>query len=283
MNRITIFSICCMLMTSCATSLEGIMEQGERAILTPRTATYTDLVSLPQPKGKIMVSVYNFRDQTGQYRRQTNVSSFSTAVTQGSTSILLQTLKDSNWFIPVEREGLQNLLTERKIIRAALKRQKIDPDKALPPLSQAQILLEGGIIGYDTNLTTGGDAARYFGIGAATQYRVDQVSIYLRAIDIRTGRILNTVSTTKSLFSREVTAGVFRYVSFKRLLEIETGYTTNEPGTMCVQEAIEKAVLSLIIDGLIDNNWALKNSKEMRSPVITAYLAEKKERVIELN
>ena len=239
------------------------METGKRATLTPRTATYVDLVALPEPKGKILVSVYNFRDQSGQYKRQTNVSSFSTAVTQGATSILLQTLKDSKWFIPVEREGLQNLLTERKIIRAALKRQNQDPDKILPPLSQAQILLEGGIIGYESNIATGGDGARYFGIGASRQYRIDQVSIYLRAIDIRTGRILNTVSTTKSILSREVTAGVFKYVSYKRLLEIETGYTTNEPGTMCVQEAIEKAVLSLIVDGLLDKNWALKNNKDM--------------------
>ncbi len=283
MYKLFIFSISLLFVTGCATSLEGIMKNGERAILTPRTPTYTDLVSLPAPKGKILVSVYNFRDQTGQYRRQTNVSSFSTAVTQGSTSILLQTLKDSKWFIPVEREGLQNLLTERKIIRAALKREKVDPDAVLPPLSQAHILLEGGIIGYDHNYTTGGDGARYFGIGAATQYRVDQVSIYLRAIDVRTGRILNTVSTTKSIFSREVTAGVFKFVSYKRLLEIETGYTTNEPGTMCVQEAIEKAVLSLIIDGLVDKNWELKNKKDMRSPVITAYLKAKKRRVIKIN
>jgi curli production assembly/transport component CsgG len=283
MYRLIIISLSFLLLTGCATTLEGVMETGKRATLTPRTATYVDLVALPEPKGKILVSVYNFRDQSGQYKRQTNVSSFSTAVTQGATSILLQTLKDSKWFIPVEREGLQNLLTERKIIRAALKRQNQDPDKILPPLSQAQILLEGGIIGYESNIATGGDGARYFGIGASRQYRIDQVSIYLRAIDIRTGRILNTVSTTKSILSREVTAGVFKYVSYKRLLEIETGYTTNEPGTMCVQEAIEKAVLSLIVDGLLDKNWALKNNKDMKSPVISAYLEEKKERVIELN
>jgi curli production assembly/transport component CsgG len=35
---------------------------------------------------------------------------------------------------------------------------------------------------------------------------------------------------------------VFRYVNFKRLLEVETGYTTNEPIQMAVTEAIEKAV-----------------------------------------
>ncbi len=33
--------------------------------------------------------------------------------------MLVTALKDSRWFIPLERQGLQNLLNERKIIRAA--------------------------------------------------------------------------------------------------------------------------------------------------------------------
>ncbi|WP_459577452.1 CsgG/HfaB family protein, partial [Escherichia coli] len=36
-----------------------------------------------------------------------------------STAMLVTALKDSRWFIPLERQGLQNLLNERKIIRAA--------------------------------------------------------------------------------------------------------------------------------------------------------------------
>jgi curli production assembly/transport component CsgG len=230
-----------------------------------------------------MVSVYNFRDQTGQYRQQPAVSSFSTAVTQGATSILIQALKHSRWFTPVEREGLQNLLTERKIIRATLKKQNKNPDNFLPPLSFAQIMIEGGIIGYDHDTVTGGDGIRYFGVGISEQYRMDQVTIYLRAVDIRTGQIVHSVSTTKSILSREVSAGVFRYVSFKRLLEAEAGYTTNEPLQICVQQAIEKAVLSLIIDGILDNKWALKNPEDIESPVISSYIKDKDERQISIN
>ena len=81
--------------------------------------SFKELKALPKPKGAIPVSVYAYRDQTGQYKPQANVSSFSTAVTQGATSILMQALSDSDWFLPVEREGLQNVLTERKITRAA--------------------------------------------------------------------------------------------------------------------------------------------------------------------
>jgi curli production assembly/transport component CsgG len=44
-------------------------------------------------------------------------------------------------------------------------------------------------------------------------------------------------------------------VNFKRLLEVETGYTTNEPIQMAVTEAIEKAVASLVMEGIKDGIW----------------------------
>lgn len=233
-----------------------------------------ELLSLPKPKGKISVAVYSFRDQTGQYKPVPNVSSFSTAVTQGTTTMLTQALKESNWFVPMEREGLQNLLTERKIIRATLEKQGVDIDKALPPLENVSILIEGGVVGYDTNLVTGGLGAKYFGLGASTQYRMDQVSVSLRAVDVRTGRILKSLGTTKSILSREVSAGLFRFVSFKRLLEAEMGVTTNEPVQVAVMAAIEKAVVSLVIEGIMEKLWELENPKDYDSEIIKNYIAD---------
>lgn len=272
-----------LLLGGCALDAEDALKYSEPATLSPVTPTYKELTSLPEPLGKVIVSVYNFRDQTGQYKQQPAVSSFSTAVTQGATSILIQTLKKSGWFTPVEREGLQNLLTERKIIRASLQKQQKDPETFLPPLSFAHIMLEGGIIGYDHDMVTGGSGLRYFGIGASDQYRMDRVTIYLRAVDVRTGQIINSVSTSKAVFSLEVSAGVFRYVSFKRLLEAETGYTTNEPLQICVEQAIEKAVLSLIIDGILDKKWALKNPDDISAPVISRYLEDKRTQQLSTN
>ena len=158
----------------------------EPAGLTPMSSTYLDLINLPQPKGKVLVSVYAFKDQTGQYKKSPD-SNFSTAVTQGGAAMLVNALLDSKWFIPVEREGLQNLLTERKIIRAALKQQ--DSDNELSALMSANVLFEGGIVAYESNVQTGGLGVRYFGIGASDLYQKDQVTVSLRAVDIRTGRI----------------------------------------------------------------------------------------------
>lgn len=257
------------LFSGCSGSMATFATQA--ATLAPSTENRRDLLRLPQPLGKIKVAVYNFRDQTGQYKPLPGVSSFSTAVSQGGASILTQALKDSGWFIPVEREGLQNLLTERKIVRAYLEKQGLNPEKELPALEMASVLIEGGIIGYDTNVVTGGLGAKYFGIGGDLQYRVDQVTVSLRAIDINSGRILKTVSTTKTVLSRELTAGVFRFVSFKRLLEAEAGVTTNEPVFMAVTSAIEKGVASLVIEGVLDKLWALQNPADISLPVIREY------------
>lgn len=250
------------------------------------SASHSDLVSLPKPVGKIPVAVYSFRDQTGQYKPLPNVTSFSTAVTQGATSMLIQALIDSDWFVPVEREGLQDLLTERKITRATMKNksgQELSPQAQLPNLINAQMIIEGGIVAYESNLTTGGFGAKYYGIGGSLEYRVDRVTLYLRAIDVKTGRVLKSVSTAKTVLSRAVDIGVFRYISFKRLLEVETGLSTNEPPQMCVLEALEKAVTSLIIEGIEDGLWRLQDPDDITSPVILRYQEEKGEQIVQLD
>ncbi len=237
-----------------------------------------ELKSLPAAKDKIVAAVYKFRDQTGQYKATANGTSWSTAVTQGATSILLKALEESGWFIPIEREGLSNLLNERKIIRSSRAEylgQNNEQDQLLPPLLFAGVILEGGIISYDTNILTGGAGIKYFGIGASGQYRQDRVTIYLRAISTQNGRILKTVYTTKTVLSQLVDVGLFKYVSFKRLLEAESGYSYNEPPEMCVTEAIEKAVQGLVIEGLKDGLWQLQNANDINSKVIKDYETEK--------
>jgi curli production assembly/transport component CsgG len=175
----------------------------------------------------------------------------------------------------VEREGLQNVLTERRIIRAIEHpTDKGNPAIQLPPLMPAQILFEGGIVAYESNVKTGGAGLRYYGIGAFEQYRVDQVTIALRVVDIRSGQVLNSVSVTKTIYSQQLQANVFRYVSFKRLLEAEVGLTRNEPAQLAVKEAIEAGVIHLVAQGIRDRQWQLADDKDLGSPLLQEYLSE---------
>ena len=245
------------------------------ATLGHETQAKKDLLLLPNPQEKIVAAVYKFRDQTGQYKPSSTGASWSTAVTQGATTILIRALEESGWFIPIERENMSNLLNERKIIRSSRQQYEGNNNANLPPLLFAGVILEGGIISYETNVMTGGAGLRYFGSGASSQYREDRVTIYLRAVSTSNGKILKTVYTTKSILSQEVDIGVFRYVKFKRLLEAETGFTYNEPTELAVTEAIEKAVEALIIEGVQGNLWALENPLDSISNSFVEYKEDK--------
>lgn len=246
-----------------------------RAILGPETPLKKNLLSLPKPKDKIVTAVYKFRDQTGQYKTTEAGVNWSTAVTQGATTILIRVLEESGWFIPIERENMGNLINERKVIRSSRAQYEGNKSENLPPLLFAGVLLEGGIIAYESNVLTGGVGIRYFGLEGSGRYREDQVSIYIRAVSTANGKILKTVYTTKTILSQEVSAGFFRYVKLKRLLEAETGFTYNEPTEICVTEAIEKAVESLIIEGVNEKLWELKNPKDTASIAFLNYELEK--------
>ena len=248
--------------------------KARRARLGEETPTTVSLRQLPLAKEKIVTAVYKFRDLTGQYKQSESGTGFSTAVTQGTTNILLKALEESNWFIPIERENVSNLLNERKIVRSSVAQFK--EGENLPPLLFAGIILEGGVVSYDANIVTGGGGLEYFGASGATQYRQDRVTVYLRAVSTKSGKILKTIYTSKTILSQSINASLFRYVSFKRLLETETGLTTTEPGQMAVTEAIEKAVEGLIIEGVKDGLWAAADkSVAAMKTVVDAYDKEK--------
>jgi curli production assembly/transport component CsgG len=233
------------------------------------------------PVKEMVVGVYKFRDQTGQYKLVENGSTFSTAVTQGGTSILLKSLADSKWFTPIERENIGNLLNERQIIRSTRQEYAANSENKqvtnLPPLLFAGIILEGGVVSYDSNIITGGSGARYFGVGGSTEYREDRITVYLRAVSTSTGQILKNVYVSKIILSQGISANLFRYVSLRRLLEVETGITKNEPAQLAVKEAIDKAVENLIVEGVIDGLWMPEGGQPVVDSLKEKYLKEEAE------
>ena len=253
-------------LSSCTSTLLNLPAKSENSTLGEITPYTRELMDLPKPNEKIVIGVYKFKDQTGQYKMVENSSSFSTAIPQGTTSILLKALEDSKWFRPIERENIGNLLNERQIIRSTRKEYKVAADgktpidDQIPPLLYAGIILEGGIISYDSNVITGGIGARYFGLGANTQYRQDRISVYLRVVSTMTGEILKTVYTSKTILSTSINGSFFRYIDTERLLEAEMGITQNEPVSMAVTQAIEKAVYSLIVEGVRDGLFIVDNN-----------------------
>lgn len=266
-----------LVLSSCATAFnQPIKKQDAR--LGEITEQTRSLRNLPKPKKKIIASVYKFRDQTGQYKPSETGGSFSTAVTQGATSILLKAMDDSDWFVVIERENQNNLLNERKLYESSRRQYMAEtsqPVKPLPSLIYADVVLEGGIVSYDSNIVTGGAGLRYFGVGGSSRYREDRVTVYLRAVSIKTGEVLKSVYTSKTILSQSLQANLFKYVKLRRLLEAEVGFTYNEPSQLVVTEAIEKALEAIIIEGLMDDVWPSKRDKRDLQVMFDQYKKEK--------
>ena len=255
-------------------------ETTSKAFFPEKTQTQHLLEALPPPNRPVAVAVYGFTDQTGQFKPTDTGQTLSRAVSQGGGAILVKALQDAgarSWFTIVERESLKNLLNERQIIREMRQRYLGETDvnpQALPALLFAGVLLEGGIVGYDTNTVTGGAGAAFLGIGGHTEYRQDTVTVYLRAVSVRTGEVLTSVTASKTIASQALGASAFRYVAFKELLQAEAGYTTNEPDQVALQQAIEKAVYAMVMEGVDLKLWDFADASR-GAPLLTAYRRER--------
>ena len=226
--------------------------------------SFVELLNLPPAEERPIVAVYNFTDKTGQRKNREGIADFSTAVTQGGVEMVIVALKTAGggtWFRVVERNGIDALVRERQIIRSARQDFAKATDtkaKGVQPLLFAGIIIEGGIIGYDTNVRTGGTGARTLGIGYSQQYRQDIVTISMRAVSVLTGEVLLNVQTRKSILSVGGSGDIFKYVEQgTQLVEIEDGVGNNESVTYAVRTAIEAAVLELVYQGHDRGFWKI--------------------------
>ena len=248
--------------------------EGPKQIELP---TYEKLRQLPPAETMPIVAVYDFADLTGQRKPKDNIADFSTAVTQGGKDLLIDALKAAGagsdakgtWFRVVERGvGLDHLVRERQIVRST----REDYEKAtgedqpgLQPMMFAGMILEGGVVGYDSNIETGGNGARYLGVGTVNQYRRDSVTVSLRAVSTLTGEVILNVQTSKTILSTGISGDVFRFFDMDtQLLELETGVTENESVTYAVRSAIEAAVLALIEQGDERGYWKIQYPEALK-------------------
>jgi len=234
-----------------ATALSGCatihMDTGKEdpVALLPRENLTTKIPELDGPA--IAIAVYGFTDKTGQMKPNDKLAVFSKAVTQGAEVFLIKSLQDSkNWFKVVERVGLDNLIKERQLIRNQREVYEGKDARPLKPMTVAGVMIEGGIIGYDSNIRSGGNGARFLGIGGSQQYRVDEITISMRLISVNSGEVLLTTAVSKTIFSTQHNVGVLRFVDAgTKALELENGQALNEPTTYAVRVAIEQAVYDM--------------------------------------
>ena len=253
--------IASLILTGCAAkgNLPKSLQQGPVVQENPMVQELNDLPPINGPK--MTIGVYEFNDKTGQRKPADNVANLSSAVTQGAEAWVIDALLqagDGSWFEVVERGGMDHVIKERQLIRNTRENYEKDNPTPLAAMKFAGILLEGGIIGYDSNLRTGGIGARTLGLGITRQYRQDQVTISLRAVSVLTGEVLLNVQTKKTILSYGAGGDVFRFIEQgTQLIEYEDGVGNNESVTYAVRTAIEAAVLEMVYQGDRRGFWKI--------------------------
>jgi curli production assembly/transport component CsgG len=250
-KQLAVFLALCVVTASCTARDRTGSIAHDPPVVGSTTPTSHTLAYLAPPPRPLVVAVYEFPDMTGANKPSVspNYAEFSKAVTQGAAGILVDTLRrvgQGTWFNVVERTRVDNLLRERKLIQDthnALKR----PIRDIYPLHFAEYIVEGGIVGFDSEIVSGGVGASYLGIGADASYLKNLVAVNLRLVNVRKGNVVDSVTATKTIYSVTLSANVSKFVS-SDLLGIHAGLTQTEPTQFAVQEAIEVAVLQLIND-----------------------------------
>lgn len=229
-----------------------------------RSLVNDELLNVDPPIRAPVIAVYreSFTDQTGARRSNSQFATFSTAITQAPHAYLIRALKhagknNEGFFQVVERVGLDHVTKERQLIRST--RESFDEKQKLPPLVFAGLIMEGGVIGYESNTTSGGAGARYLGIGMSKAYRRDTVQVSLRTVSVTTGKVLMEVLVSKTILSASLDNDVFRFVANStELVEVEGGVVRNESVNIALQAAIETAVLQTIKEGIEYKYWTVR-------------------------
>lgn len=218
-----------------------------------------NLKELPSLAQQPIITVYSFTDLTGQRKPDATLSLFSTAVTQAPEVFLIRALRNAGngkIFRVVERKGIDHVLRERQLIRSARDTFDGEGENQLPPLLFAGLIIEGGVVGYDTSIQAGGSGARYLGIGSSTRYVKDTVTISIRLISVATGEVLLDVISTKTILAVGISQDIFRFIEMgTELIEVENGTVENESVSIATQKAVEAAVYELILKGERSGYW----------------------------
>jgi len=248
------------ILAGCSSTVDRIESEPPQVVITDEEYLNT----LPPLAGPMVAAVYQFEDKTGQRKPSERLANISTAVTQGASEYVIKALREvgnGTWFKVVERVGLENLSKERQIIRQT--RESVGDETPLAPMMFAGLIVEGAIVGYDSNTLTGGAGARYLGIGPHIQYTEDVITVTMRCVSVQTGEILTSTAVTKTVVSTSSDLGVFKFIALgTEAVELEVGNSQNESVNHAVRLAIQAAIVEMIKEGSDNGIWTIQQKIE---------------------
>jgi curli production assembly/transport component CsgG len=76
---------------------------------------------------------------------------------------------------------------------------------------------------------------------------------------VQSGRVLASVTTTKTIYSVQVHGSAYQFAAIDQLLQAELGFTKNSPATLGVREGVQLAVYALIFEGAKNHLWQFRD------------------------
>jgi curli production assembly/transport component CsgG len=277
MNKIIASSIIAIMLTGCSTTQSVVENVQELPASDPSPVAkpivklkVSELDTVSGPSGPpITIAVYNFTDKTGQRKPNNTIATLSSAVTQGGEVFLIKALQDvgkGKWFQVVERVGLDDLIKERQLIRNQRETYEGKDSKPLTPMLVAGVMVQGGIVGYDSNIGSGGAGAALLGIGSSVQYRTDEVTVVIRLVSVHTGEVLVSAGASKTILSAGIDNNVMKFLDRGTMsVQIEAGKNVNEAATYAVRVATEAAVVDMIRQGAAKKLWQFASTSKNKN------------------
>ncbi len=127
-------------------------------------------------------------------------------------------------------------------------------------LQNAEYIIEGGIVGYDSDEVTGGGGLRLLNIGGFGEIRKDIVTVNIRLVNVKNGTIVLNRTLSKGIYSQKIQGSSFGYIDIDKILETEIGFSHNEPVFEALNLTIQTAILDIIRQGVTSKIWQYKQA-----------------------
>jgi curli production assembly/transport component CsgG len=260
--------LCPIALAGCASNPVYNTVEQPSPIVGSLSSTSMALAQLPAPPRRLTVAVYDFPDLTGQ-RRPTqigSVSELSTAVSQGSSSVVIEALRltgGGTWFNVLDRTRDADQVRERTILAAT------SPNTPFAPLPPAEYILNGGVTAFERSVVANNTSAAFLGIGGNKSVVRNFVSVTLRLVRADTAEVIDSVTAYRSIDNNSegvasrsrLPGGIYpdsllsKYPSPSDYLEADLSRSRAEMVQIATREAIEAALYELIGNAARGGLW----------------------------
>ncbi len=209
------------------------------------------LKSLPHPRQKIPVAIYDLNDRTGQYLEMDDYSSHSTAISQGATDMLINALLNSEQYIIADRSILNQFMTEQDLKRKKQIGFNSQKPFQLNQLRESKYIITGSITEYGI-MDTGGTKLKVDGKGFNTEGVIAYAALDLRIVNSFTNEVEYTIALKDGIKGEKKGLDVFSFLGDDYMVDLETGTGWQEPINLVVRRLIEAAVYDMSVNFFAD-------------------------------